>query len=102
MDIKPTSQAPDIARIDTSAARAQPQGTTQAPLPAQRPVGGDPVELTDGARQLHDLQAAVAATPVVDSNRVAALREAIANGTYVIDAQRIADGLLAQDRAALG
>lgn len=101
MDIHPTSQAPDIARIDTSAARAQPQAPSQVPAGAA-PVGGDPVELTDGARQLHDLQAAVAATPVVDSDRVAALREAIANGTYVIDAQRIADGLLAQDRAALG
>jgi negative regulator of flagellin synthesis FlgM len=44
----------------------------------------------------------VAATPVVNSERVAALREAIANGTYTIDPQRIADGLLTQDRAALG
>ena len=66
------------------------------------PANRDPVRLTAGARQLNDLQAAVAATPVVNSDRVAALREAIANGTYTIDPQRIADGLLSQDRAVVG
>lgn len=99
MEIKPTSQTPDIARIDTSAARTEPQA--KAPL-GGTPARDDAVELTDGARQLNGLQEAVAATPVVNSERVAALREAIANGTYVIDPQRIADGLLTQDRAALG
>ncbi len=97
MEIKPTPHTPEITRIDTSAARAQPQD--HAPTAAV-PVNSDPVRLTDGARQLNDLQAAVAATPAVNSDRVAALREAIANGTYTIDPQRIADGLLAQDRAA--
>lgn len=98
MEIKPTPHTSEITRIDTSAARAQPQGHAAAAVPAN----SDPVRLTDGARQLNDLQAAVAATPVVNSDRVAALREAIANGTYTIDPQRIADGLLAQDRAAVG
>jgi len=64
--------------------------------------GASDINKIDGARQLQDLQSAVAATPVVDGSRVAALREAIANGSYQIDPQRIADGLLAQDRAALG
>lgn len=99
MEIKPTSQTPDIARVDTGAARPEPQAK---PAPSPAHDKGDAVNLTDGARQLHDLQSAVAATPAVNSDRVAALREAIANGTYVIDPQRIADGLLAQDRAALG
>jgi negative regulator of flagellin synthesis FlgM len=103
MEIKSTSQTPDIARIDTridtGAARAEPQAKAPA---SGLPADGDSVKLTDSARQLNDLQGAVAATPVVNNDRVAALREAIANGTYVIDPQRIADGLLAQDRAALG
>lgn len=99
MEIKSTSHTPDIARIDTGAARAEPQLRTPS---GDLPADGDSVKLTDSARQLHDLQGAVAATPVVDSDRVAALREAIANGSYQIDPQRIADGLLAQDRAALG
>ncbi len=99
MEIKSTSQTPDIARVETGASRAQPQAKAPSGGP---PADGDSVKLTDSARQLNDLQGAVAATPAVNADRVAALREAIANGTYVIDPQRIADGLLAQDRAALG
>ncbi|MGE0809083.1 MAG: flagellar biosynthesis anti-sigma factor FlgM [Immundisolibacter sp.] len=99
MEIKSTSHTPDVARIDTGAARAEPQLRSPS---GEVPANGDSVKLTDSARQLNDLQGAVAATPAVNADRVAALREAIANGTYVIDPQRIADGLLAQDRAALG
>lgn len=95
MEIKPSPPASEITRIDAGAARAAGQG----PAPVAAPVDSDPVRL-DSARHLNDLQAAVAATPVVNGDRVAALREAIANGTYTIDPQRIADGLLAQDRAA--
>lgn len=95
MEIKPSPSTSEITRIDAGAARAPGQG----PAPAAAPVDSDLVRL-DSARQLNDLQAAVAATPVVNGDRVAALREAIANGTYTIDPQRIADGLLAQDRAA--
>ncbi len=99
MDIGPVSGTPDIHKIDTAPARTQAGSRAPAaPLPAT----GDSVDLTDGARRLQDLQSAVAATPAVDGARVAALREAIASGSYPIDPQRIADGLLAQDRAALG
>jgi negative regulator of flagellin synthesis FlgM len=99
MDIGPLSGASDVHKIDTTPARAQ--GSDRAvPAPTAAPV--ESVALTEGARQMQDLQAAVAATPVVDTDRVAALREAIANGSYRIDPQRIADGLLAQDRATLG
>jgi negative regulator of flagellin synthesis FlgM len=84
MDIGPLSGTSEIHKVETAQARA------------------DSVDLTDSARQLQDLQAAVAGTPVVDNSRVDALREAIANGSYKVDPQRVADGLLAQDRAALG
>jgi len=99
MEIGPTSATADIHKADAAPARPLPRGS--APV-APPPGTGDSVDLTDGARQLQDLQAAVAATPAVDSVRVAALRDAIANGSYQVDPQRIADGLLAQDRAALG
>ena len=99
MGIGSTPGASDIHKIDATPAR--PQAQSRAPA-AAAPAAGDSVDLTDGARQLQDLQSAVAATPVVDGSRVAALREAIANGSYQIDPQRVADGLLAQDRAALG
>ena len=98
MDIGPLSGTSEVHKADTHArARAGGQAATNA---AQ--ATADRVDITNGARQVADLQAAVAGTPVVDSGRVASLREAIANGTYTVDPQRVADGLLAQDRAALG
>lgn len=99
MDIGPLTGTSDVHKIDTAQARAKTSANT---APNAAPAPADSVDLTDSARQLQDLQAAVAGTPVVDSGRVEALRDAIANGSYTVDPQRIADGLLAQDRVALG
>ena len=99
MEIDPAPGASDIRKIDAAPTRAQAGNLAPA---ASLPAAGDSVDLTDGARQLQEPQSAVAATPVVDGSRVAALREAIANGNYRIDPQRIANGLLAQERAAVG
>lgn len=99
MEIGPLTGTSEVHKTDTAQARAKASANTN---PNAAPAPADSVDLTDGARQLQDLQAAVAGTPVVDSGRVEALRDAIANGSYTIDPQRIADGLLAQDRAALG
>ncbi len=100
MEIGSTPSSPevskDIRKLDIGPARAQ--GHSPAPAAAP-PAGDDSVNLTTDARQIQDLQSAVTATPTVDSGRVTALREAIANGSYPIDPQRIADALIAQDRA---
>lgn len=99
MEIGPLSGTSDVHKVDTAHTRAK---TGEQAVSAAATAPADNVDLTDGARQLQDLQAAVAGTPVVDADRVAALRKAIADGSYKVDPQRIADGLLAQDRAALG
>ncbi|HCO44359.1 MAG TPA: flagellar biosynthesis anti-sigma factor FlgM [Gammaproteobacteria bacterium] len=99
MEIRPTSGISETQKTDVANLRAQTRDT----MPGTRPGRGDEsVNLTDSARQLHDLQGAVAGTPAVDHARVTALRTAIANGSYQIDAQRIADGLLAQEHVAAG
>lgn len=99
MEISPTSGVSETRKAEVAAARREAPDSP----PAARPGSAeDSVNLTDGARQLQELQGAVAGTPAVDTARVAELREAIANGSYRIDPQRIADGLLAQDRASLG
>lgn len=99
MEVGPTPGTSDVHQIDTAPTRTQ--AASRAPA-APLPTASNRVDLTGSVRQLQDLQSAVAATPVVDSDRVATLREAIASGSYRVDPQRIADGLLAQDRAALG
>ena len=59
---------------------------------------GDHVTLTDSARALQKIEEAVAKTPVVNADKVAAAKQAIGSGTYKIDARRIAGKLLNYER----
>lgn len=70
---------------------AQPTPTEQATAPSST---RDTVSLTDTAGQLSQLQNAVASLPVVDTDRVEAVRQALANGTFEVDPQRTADKLV--------
>jgi negative regulator of flagellin synthesis FlgM len=56
--------------------------------------GGVPVQITDQARQLASLEHTVKSLPVVNESRVAAIRQAIDEGRYQINPERIADKLL--------
>ncbi|MDH5784969.1 MAG: flagellar biosynthesis anti-sigma factor FlgM [Chromatiales bacterium] len=57
----------------------------------------DSVSLTDTAAHLQKLENTIAALPVVDSQRVEEIRNAITNGEYQIDAANIADKLINLD-----
>lgn len=59
---------------------------------------GDSVSLSLTGKSLASLEANLANTPEVDSARVEALKAAVANGTYKVDASAIADKMLAQDK----
>jgi len=54
----------------------------------------DTVRLTDTAAQLQKMEAAMVDTPVIDTQRVEDIRMALANGTYEIDATRVAEKLV--------
>lgn len=54
----------------------------------------DHVTLTDSARSMQKIEEAVAKTPVVNAEKVAAVKHAISSGTYKIDANRVAGKLL--------
>jgi len=53
-----------------------------------------PVRITDQARQLAALEQALSDVPVVNEARVAAIRDAIEQGQYQVNPERIADKLL--------
>ena len=54
----------------------------------------DHVTLTSSARSLQKIEEAIAQTPVVNSSKVAAVKQAISSGTYQVDSSRVADKLL--------
>ena len=58
----------------------------------------DEVKLSSSALQLQEAERRLAQQPNVDQARVAAIRDAVNAGTYRVNAGRVADGLLAQDR----
>jgi len=55
----------------------------------------DSVEFSATAQQLSSLQDELASISAVDMGKVDEIRQAISNGSYKIDAQKIADSLLA-------
>jgi negative regulator of flagellin synthesis FlgM len=71
--------------------------TSSAPASTSAAAGESSVQITDSARQLAALEAAIKELPAVDEVKVADLRNAIENGTYEVDGTRIADKLLKMD-----
>lgn len=59
----------------------------------------DRVSLTGEARQLKELETELASRPVVDSQRVEAVRSAVENGTFTVDSVRIAEKLISLEQA---
>jgi negative regulator of flagellin synthesis FlgM len=58
----------------------------------------DEVKLSSSALQLQEAQRRLAQQPEVNQARVAAIRAALSEGTYKVNAERVADGILAQER----
>jgi negative regulator of flagellin synthesis FlgM len=59
----------------------------------------DRISLTGEARQLQELEVRLASQPVVDSQRVEAVRTAVENGTFTINPERIADKMMSLEEA---
>ena len=57
----------------------------------------DTVSLTNAAVQIQSLQQVIADVPVVDSERVASLKAAIADGSYSVNADELAQNLLSSE-----
>jgi negative regulator of flagellin synthesis FlgM len=85
--------------VDTKSAKNPAVGRDAGPAtkPAA-PTVSDSVSLTDAAARLRRLEAALADHPVVDKQRVADIRQALADGSYQTDPERVADKLLALER----
>ncbi len=71
--------------------KSQGDTATAAAVTAQ---SGDQVTLTNSARSLQKIEEAVAKAPVVNSAKVASVKQAVQSGTYQIDAGRVADKIL--------
>lgn len=73
-------------------------GTSQPGKGVKPSADGDTVELTSSAKLLERLEKTLASLPEIDRARVESVKIAIENGDYQIDADRIAEALLRDDR----
>jgi negative regulator of flagellin synthesis FlgM len=70
-----------------------PTETPAAPAPAAASAA-DTVTITGPALALQKLSEAVAKAPVVNTQKVATVKQSVQNGTYQVDAGSVADKLL--------
>jgi negative regulator of flagellin synthesis FlgM len=89
-------------RRSEAAKPASTRGESRAASADQKASSGDTVNITASGLLMSRLEDAVQRTPAVDSERVTAIKDAIASGTYEIDDQRVADKLLKFERDVLG
>ena len=84
----------------------QARGTSQPPAEKVADTSGaehgsrtDQVSLTQAAQQLRGLEQEIADHPVVDTRKVEAIKEALANGSYEIDSNRVAGKMMDLEKA---
>lgn len=82
---------------DSGKPRSSPGAARPAPAPA-----GEQVALSSLSTRLQEIGATMASSPVVNAERVAEIKQAIAEGRFKVDPEKIADGLLDNVRQMLG
>ncbi len=78
-----------------------PASEAKTPAPgnttAEKPESGDQVKLSAEAQNMSRLEAKVASSADVNLEKVAAIRQAIAEGKFEFNPERIAENMLKQD-----
>lgn len=102
MPIEISNGTPQRVPYDTGEG-SQINGARSAPSVEKQETGKpntfDTVSLTDTAANLQKINQTINELPVVDNQRVEAIRQAIANGSYEINPQRTAEKLIGFEAA---
>lgn len=80
---------------------SQPASAEQAKSSAQS-ARGDSVSLSNQAKNLKQLEQKLGDYPEMDDDRIAEIRSALENGTYKIDAEKLAQKMLEMDESIFG
>ncbi len=82
-------------KSSTSGATVADKPQHDAPTAATSTTqGADQLTLTTGARSLQKLEETIANTPVVNTAKVASVKQQLGAGTYQVDSARVAGKLL--------
>ena len=89
--------AAGLAATAAVGARSATAGTGPA-KPVDAVAAGDSLRLTGEATSLQAMQRELSTAPAIDDARVQAVREALQAGTYKVNAEAIADGMLSLEK----
>ena len=81
---------------------SEPRGRSVQGQPASpaTPAGAQ-VELSSLSSSLQEAEATLANVPVVDASKVAEIKQAISEGRFQVDTEKVADGLIQSVRQML-
>jgi len=91
IDLNPSSM-PELERSSNSAGATKVAGGA---TPHATPGTGDVAQLATGSEGVGSLRVQLDKVPDIRQERVAALRQAVTNGTFKISPERIAEAMLA-------
>ncbi|MCH8497178.1 MAG: flagellar biosynthesis anti-sigma factor FlgM [Marinobacter sp.] len=82
---------------------AQPAAQQPAPERAKAAAArADSVSLSDQAKELKKMEEKLAQYPEIDDQRVEQIRAALADGSYKVDAEKLAQKMLEMDKSIFG
>lgn len=85
---------PAAAKVSASKSKE----AKKAPAPA---AGSDSLTLTENSGRLRELETQLASVDVADAGKIAAVKAALANGTFAVDAEVVADRLIDHTKETL-
>ncbi len=94
IDINGITSPQVVAPKDDSALNKPADQAVPQQDQSQQSSVADTVSLSDGARQLGKIDNMAISAPVVDTQRVEAVKQAVAEGNYEVDPARIADKMM--------
>lgn len=89
-----------LGPTSTSATRNS-SGNTPTNSTSATPSAGAQVDVSSTSSRLRELESTIANVPVVDSARVDEIKQAIADGRFKVNADRVADSLIESVRQML-
>jgi negative regulator of flagellin synthesis FlgM len=75
------------------------KGVGKGPAPA--PAAGDSLTLTESSTRVRALETQLASVDVTDAGKIESVKSALANGTFAVDAEVVADRMIDQTKETL-
>jgi len=96
--VKIDKRTTPTASTKVSATKGKSAGKTATPSTAG---GGDSLTLTESSTRIRSLESQLASVDIADAAKIESVKAALANGTFTVDAEVVADRLIDHTKEAL-